>query len=92
MFEERTQPTGAYISYTTYFLYIFYLIKYSLRDPHFIRPQFFYVRDSLRDYLLRLTFATPFVTTTRDSRLRLHLRLPFATHVRATTLPKDGLC
>ena len=61
------------------FSYIFYLINYSLRDPHYIRPQFFlrsrlhsrlplatHVRDSIHDYHSPLTFATHI----RDSRLR----------------------
>ena len=84
MIEERTQPTGAYISYTTYFFRtIFYLNNYSLQDPHLHMPRFFYFRaphsrphfaTHNRDPISRLTFATPL----RDSHSRPH----FATHIR----------
>ena len=83
MLEERTQPTGAYISYTTYFRTIFYLDNYSLREPQLHTPRFFYFRDPYsrppfathnRDPISQLTLATPY----RDSHSRLH----FATPVR----------
>ena len=50
-----------------------------LRNPH-SRPTF---RDSTRDSLLRLMFATPLATPISDSRSRLHSRLMFATPDRA---------
>ena len=84
MLEERTQPTGAYISSTTYFFVLFfYLNNYSLRDPQLHTPRFFYFCDPHsrphfathnRDPISRLTFATPL----RDSHSRPH----FATHIR----------
>ena len=73
MIEDRTQPTGAYISYTTYFFVLFfYLNNYSLRDPPLHTPPEFFIfatpfRDShsrphfathIRDPILRLAFAT----------------------------------
>ena len=75
MIEERTQPTGAYISYTTYFLIqFFYLINYSLPDSIYIRPRFF--------LFSRPHFATPI----HDPHSRPHFATPirdptFATHV-----------
>ena len=72
--EERTQPTGAYISYTTYFLFNFLLNYYSLRDPIYICPRFFIFATPFRDSHSRPTFVTPF----RDS----HSRPTFATHIR----------
>ena len=78
MIEERTQPTGAYISYTTnFFILFFYLNNYSLRDPPLHTPRFFIFATLIRDPISRLTFATPF----RDSHSRPpHSRLTFATH------------
>ena len=73
MIEERTQPTGAYISYITYFRTIFLLNNYSLRDPLYIRPAIFYFATPFRDPHSRPTFATPFC----DS----HSRPTFATHI-----------
>ena len=93
MLEERTQPTGDYISYTTYFFVLFfYLNNYSLWDPHLHTPRFFYFRDShlqphfathIHDPLSRLTFATTLATPLHDSRSRPHSRLSFATPDRA---------
>ena len=75
MIEERTQPTGAYISYITYFRTIFLLNNYSLRDPLYIRPDnFFIFATPFRNSHSRPTFATHI----RDS----HLRPTFATHIR----------
>ena len=98
MIEARTQPTGAYISYTTFFFRtIFLLNNYSRRDPIYIRPRFFYFRDPLS----RLTFATPFrdshsrptfATYFRDSCSRLHSRLPFTTRVRDHTRDSRSRC
>ena len=74
MIEERTQPTGAYISYTIYFfVQFFHLTNYSLRDPIYICPRFFLFATPFCDSHSRPTFATPFC----DS----HLRLTFATRV-----------
>ena len=87
MIEERTQPTGAYISYITYFRTIFLLNNYSLRDPLYIRPDIFYFATPFRDSHSRPTFAThicdshsrpTFATPFRDS----HSRPTFATHIR----------
>ena len=76
--EERTQPTGAYIYYTTYFFVQFFsLSNYSIRDPIYICPRFFYFATHIRDPISRLPFAAPF----RDS----HSRLTFATHVHDYT-------
>ena len=73
--EERTQPTGAYISYITFFPTIFFLNNYSLRDPLYIRPDIFlfsrpHFATHIRDPHSRPTF--------RDS----HSRPTFATHIR----------
>ena len=98
MIEERTQPTGAYISCITYFRTIFLLNNYSLRDPLYIRPDIFlfsrpHFATPIRDPHSRLTFAShirdpisrlPFETHIRDS----HSRLIFATHVR--DYPRDS--
>ena len=86
MIEERTQPTGAYISYTTYFSYNFLFNNYSLQDPIYIPPDFFIFATPFRDSLSRLLFATPF----RDSLSRLPFATPirdsfFASHVRDYT-------
>ena len=99
MIEERTQPTGAYISYITYFRTIFLLNNYSLRDPLYIRPDIFYFRHpisrlplatQIRDPILRLPFATHIRDSHsrlifRNSCLRLHSRLHFTTRVRDHT-------
>ena len=99
MIEERTQPTGDYISYTTYFFVLFfYLNNYSLRDPLYIRPDFLFSRPHfatpIRDSHSRPHFATPirdshsrltFATHFRDSRSPLHSRLHFTTRVRDHT-------
>ena len=75
MLEERTQPTGACISYTTYFLYYFFILNnYSLRDPQLHTPRFFYFRDPHS----RPPFATHNCDPFRDSQSRPH----FATHIR----------
>ena len=89
MLEERTQPTRAYISYTTYFFVLFFdLNNYSFRDPHLHKPRLFYFHDPHsrphfathnRIPISRLTFATPL----HDSRSRPHSRLSFATPDRA---------
>ena len=66
MLEERPQPPGAYIFYTTYlFRTIFYLIYSSLWDTHYICPQFLFSRLSLRPH---------FATLTRNSISRLIFR------------------
>ena len=71
MLEGRTQPTRAYILYTIYlFRTIFLLINYSLRDPNYICPRFFYFRDPIS----RL----PHI---RDSHFATHIRDP---HSRPT--------
>ena len=75
MIEERTQPTGAYISYTTLFFVLFFI---KIITPFgillYICPDFFIFATNIRDPISRLTFATPF----RDSHSRPH----FATHIR----------
>ena len=82
--EERTQPTGAYIYYIILFIsYIFSLINYSLRDPHYIRPRIFIFATPLATHIRDSHFATH----TRDSHSRLtfrdsHSRLQFATPIR----------
>ena len=86
MIEERTQPTGAYISYTTYFFVHFLLNNYSLWDPIYIRPDYFIFATHIRDSLSRLPFATPFATPIRDPISRPHSRPPFATHFRDSFL------
>ena len=60
---------------------IFLLHNYSLRDPLYIRPRFFYFRDPLS----RLTFATPFRDPLFAPPIRDPIsRLPFATPFRAS--------
>ena len=79
MIEERFQPTGAYISYTTYLFHTLFLINlllplgYPLHMPlNFL----FFVTPSLR-----LIFATP----VHDSSLRLHFTTPILDpHLRLT--------
>ena len=98
--EERTQPTGAYIYYTTYFfVQFFYLNNYSLRDPPLHMPRFYlFSRPTFvtpfRDSHSRPHFAThicdphsrlTFATQFRDSRSRLPSRLDFPTRVRDHT-------
>ena len=51
---------------------IFSLNNYSLRDPLYIRPDFFIFTTSFRDCHSRPTFATPF----RDSHSRPHFATP----------------
>ena len=64
MLEERSQPTGAYIYYTTYlFRTIFLLIYYSLQATHYIHPWIFYFRNS--------SSQPHFATSTHNSNLRL---------------------
>ena len=82
--EERTQPTGAYISYIPYVHTIFLLNNYSLRDPLYIRPNIFYFRDPpsrlpFTTHFSRLTSATTLAAPLHDSRLQPHLRLSFTT-------------
>ena len=87
MLEERTQPTGAYISYTTYFVLFFILIITPFGILNYIRPDLFIFATHICDLLSRLPIATPF----RDSHSQLHFathirdsrsRLTFATHIR----------
>ena len=84
--KEGPNQWGLYsLQYISYFCTIFLLINYSLRDPHYIRPEFFYFRDSH----LRPTFRDPHFAThvsrptcrisTCDSHSRLYSRLPFTT-------------
>ena len=85
-YARSKDPTnrGPYsLQYIYIFRTIFLLINYSLRDPHFIRPEFFYFRDSH----LRPTFRDPhFATPIHDPRFTTHIsRLPFATHVSRPT-------
>ena len=88
MLEGRTQPTRAYILYTTYlFRTIFYLINYSLRDPHYICPQIFlfsrpHFATTIRDPISRLHSRLTFATHVHDSRSRLMFVTPLATHIR----------
>ena len=79
MLEGRTQPTGAYILYYIYyFRTIFLLINYSIRDHHFIHPNFFIFATPIHDP----RFATPI----RDPHFAIHIsRLTFATHVLPPT-------
>ena len=69
------------------FVPFFSLIDFSLRDPHYIRPRFFYFCDPISRLHSRLTFRD----STRDSHFmpplathisRLHSRLTFVTHIR----------
>ena len=82
MIEERTQPTGAYISYTTYFRTIFLFKNLLPSGPSLHTPRFF---------ISRPTFATPFpdphsrphfATHIRDPISRLTFATHFATHIR----------
>ena len=83
MIEERTQPTGTYISYTTYFfVQFFYIINYSLRDPIYIRPVFFTFATPFRDSHSRLTFTTHI----HDSRFTTPIATPFSGLLFGTTL------
>ena len=83
MLEERTQPTRAYISYTTYFFVLFYIsiitpfgfLIYILPDFLFSRPTF---ATSFRDSPSQPHFATHIRDPLRDSHSRTH----FATHIR----------
>ena len=77
MIEERTQPTGAYISYTTYFSYYFLLNNYSLRDPFTYAPIFLFSRPHFATPICDEHSRPHFATPIRDP----HLRLIFATHV-----------
>ena len=79
--EGPNQPGSILSTLYIYFIQFFLLISYSLRDPNYICPEFFYFRDPFS----RLPFATPL----RDSHSRLifttHIsRLTFATHVRGS--------
>ena len=89
--EERTQPTRASLSCTTYFfIQFFILINHSLRDPIYICPQFFPFHDPIsrlpfaahiRDPILQLIFATHI----HDSHFMTPIVTPFSRHVRDYT-------
>ena len=68
MIEERSQPTGAYIFYTTYLFHTLFLIMFLLPSGHLLHtpPNFFISATPL--------FATQF----RNS----HSRLIFTTQLR----------
>ena len=70
-----------------YFVQFFYLIKYSLRDPHYICPRFFIFATPFCDSHSRPHYATPLVTPIRDSRSRLPIAPPTATHYFLSQLP-----
>ena len=87
MIEARSQPTGAYIFYTTYLFLTLFLINFLLplgyplhTPPNFLfsRPLFAtHLRDSISQTCLRLMLMTPF----RDS----HSQLQFMTCCSTTS-------
>ena len=91
--EGPNQPGPIFSTLYILHSYIFLLINYSLRDPHYIHPRIFlfsrphfmtHICDShfathfAHDSHSRLTFATHVHDFTHDS----HLRLTFMTHIR----------
>ena len=80
------QPTGAYIFYSIYiyFVHIFLLINYSLRDPPYIHPRIFlfwrpHCATPIRDLISRLPFTTHVLRPTFATHV---LRLTFVIHFR----------
>ena len=95
-YARRKDPTnwGLYsLQYIYYFRTIFFLINYSLRDPHYICPEFFIFTTPICDprfatHISRLPFATHISRPTfGDSHSRPMFRDPrfatlLATHIR----------
>ena len=75
--EGPNQPGSIFSALFLYFIPFYLLINFSVRDPHYIRPQIF----SFHDPILRLPFATPFCDSTCDSHSRLTFTTPLATHI-----------
>ena len=70
MIEERSQPTGAYIFYTTYLFHTLFLIIFLLPSGHLLHtPPNFFISATPSS---RLNFATPI----RDSSSRLNYVTP----------------
>ena len=86
-----SQPGPILSTLSIHFIHIFLLNNFSLRDPIYIRPRFFYFHDPilrllsathLRDPHSRPTFATHVRDSTRDSHLRPTFATPLTTPVR----------
>ena len=67
--EGPNQPGPIFPTLYIYFVQFFYLIKYSLQDPHYIRPRFF-SQPHFATHISRPTFRDP------------HSQPTFATHIR----------
>ena len=74
MIEERSQPTGAYIFYTTYLFHTLFLINFLLPSGSLLHMTriFLFSQPPLCDSSSRLTFMTPI----HDSLSRLHFVTP----------------
>ena len=88
--EGPNQPGPIFPTLFIYFVQFFSLIKYSLRDPNYIRPRNFYFRDPFRDSHSRPHFATPLATHVRDSRLHPQPRLAVSATSPSCDSTTDG--